>query len=69
MQTAILVLHVIVCAVLIMLVLLQAGREGMGVIFGGELSGQKAIIKLMLALSKSNDNNYIRSLFEGEYIY
>ena len=41
----------------------------MGVIFGGELSGQKAIIKLMLALSKSNDNNYIRSLFEGEYIY
>lgn len=41
----------------------------MGVIFGGELSGQKAIIKLMLALSKSNDNNYIQHLFEDTYIY
>ncbi len=35
MQTAILVLHVIVCIFLVVLVLLQAGREGMGVIFGG----------------------------------
>lgn len=35
MQTAILTLHILVCLVLIMLVLLQAGREGMGVIFGG----------------------------------
>lgn len=35
MQTAILTLHVIVCLVLVILVLLQAGREGMGVIFGG----------------------------------
>lgn len=35
MQTAILTLHVIVCVVLVILVLLQAGREGMGVIFGG----------------------------------
>lgn len=35
MQTAILVLHILVCVVLIILVLLQAGREGMGVIFGG----------------------------------
>lgn len=35
MQTAILTLHVIVCIILVMLVLLQAGREGMGVIFGG----------------------------------
>lgn len=41
----------------------------MGVIFGGELSGQKATIKLMLALSQSNDNNYIRNLFEDVYIY
>lgn len=40
-----------------------------GVIFGGELSGQKAVIKLMLALSKSSDNNYIQSLFEDMYIY
>ena len=35
MQTAILTLHVIVCVILVMLVLLQSGREGMGVIFGG----------------------------------
>ncbi len=35
MDTAILSLHVFVCLVLIILVLLQAGREGMGVIFGG----------------------------------
>lgn len=41
----------------------------LGVIFGGELSGQKARIKLMLALNKSSDNNYIRSLFENVYIY
>jgi preprotein translocase subunit SecG len=34
-QTAILTLHVIVCVILVMLVLLQSGREGMGVIFGG----------------------------------
>ncbi len=35
MQTLILTLHIIVCVLLIILVLLQAGREGMGVIFGG----------------------------------
>ena len=35
MQTAILTLHVIVCIILVVMVLLQSGREGMGVIFGG----------------------------------
>ena len=35
MQTLILTLHVIVCVSLVILVLLQAGKEGMGVIFGG----------------------------------
>ena len=35
MQTAILTLHVIVCVILVVLVLLPSGREGMGVIFGG----------------------------------
>ena len=35
MQTIILTLHIIVCVVLVLLVLLQAGKEGMGVIFGG----------------------------------
>ena len=35
MQTIILTLHIIVCVMLIILVLLQAGKEGMGVIFGG----------------------------------
>jgi len=34
-QTAILVLHILICVVLIVLILLQAGREGMGIIFGG----------------------------------
>ncbi len=35
MQTLILTLHVLVCLILVVLVLLQAGKEGMGVIFGG----------------------------------
>lgn len=35
MQTLILTLHIIVCVLLIILVLLQSGKEGMGVIFGG----------------------------------
>lgn len=33
--TLILTLHIIVCVLLVILVLLQAGKEGMGVIFGG----------------------------------
>ena len=35
MDSLILTLHVIVCVLLIILVLLQSGKEGMGVIFGG----------------------------------
>ncbi len=35
METLLLTLHVIVCVFLVVLVLLQAGKEGMGVIFGG----------------------------------
>ena len=35
MQTLILTLHIIGCVVLVILILLQAGKEGMGVIFGG----------------------------------
>lgn len=35
MQTLILSLHIVVCVSLVILVLLQAGKEGMGVIFGG----------------------------------
>ncbi|MFW5733818.1 MAG: preprotein translocase subunit SecG [Oceanidesulfovibrio sp.] len=35
MQTLILALHIIACLVLIAVVLLQSGKEGMGVIFGG----------------------------------
>jgi len=34
-QTLVLTLHIIVCVCLIVLVLLQAGKERMGVIFGG----------------------------------
>ncbi len=35
MESLILVLHIIVCVLLVILVLLQSGKEGMGVIFGG----------------------------------
>ena len=35
MEKLVLTLHVIVCVVLVLLVLLQSGKEGMGVIFGG----------------------------------
>lgn len=34
-QNLILTLHIIVCVLLVILVLLQSGKEGMGVIFGG----------------------------------
>ncbi|WP_243546312.1 preprotein translocase subunit SecG [Pseudodesulfovibrio tunisiensis] len=35
METILIVVHVLVCIFLIVLVLLQSGQEGMGVIFGG----------------------------------
>ncbi len=35
MQSLILTLHIVVCVLLVILVLLQSGKEGMGVIFGG----------------------------------
>jgi len=35
MEKLILTLHIVVCVILVLLVLLQSGREGMGVIFGG----------------------------------
>ena len=35
MEKMILTLHIVVCVVLVILVLLQSGKEGMGVIFGG----------------------------------
>ena len=35
MDTIILTAHVIICVFLVILVLLQSGKEGMGVIFGG----------------------------------
>ncbi len=35
MEKLILTLHIIVCIILVILVLLQSGKEGMGVIFGG----------------------------------
>ncbi|MBU1249010.1 MAG: preprotein translocase subunit SecG [Proteobacteria bacterium] len=35
MDTLVLTIHVIACIFLIVLVLLQSGQEGMGVIFGG----------------------------------
>ena len=35
METIILTAHIVVCVFLVILVLLQSGKEGMGVIFGG----------------------------------
>ncbi|MDR2123471.1 MAG: preprotein translocase subunit SecG [Desulfovibrio sp.] len=35
MENTVLTLHIIACIVLVLLVLLQSGKEGMGVIFGG----------------------------------
>ena len=35
MENMVLTLHIIVCVILVLLVLLQSGKEGMGVIFGG----------------------------------
>lgn len=35
MDTLVLTIHIIACVFLIILVLLQSGQEGMGVIFGG----------------------------------
>lgn len=44
-----------------------AGRalKNMGVILGGDLPGQKARIKLMLALSISNDLNVVKNIIEN----
>ncbi|MHC1719195.1 MAG: asparaginase [Clostridiaceae bacterium] len=46
-----------------------AGRElkEMGVIFGGNLPGQKARIKLMVALGHTKDISIIRDIFEKDY--
>ncbi len=35
MEALVLTLHILACLILIVLVLLQSGKEGMGVIFGG----------------------------------
>lgn len=35
MESLVLTLHILACLILIVLVLLQSGKEGMGVIFGG----------------------------------
>lgn len=40
-----------------------------GAIFGGDLNGQKARIKLILALAKCNDMTEIKKMFEEEYYH
>ena len=37
-----------------------------GIIYGGDLSGQKARIKLMCALGKISDMREIKQMFEGK---
>ena len=42
--------------------------RNIGAIFGGNLNGQKARIKLMLALGKTNSYDAIKQMFEvGAY--
>lgn len=41
--------------------------RNLGVIFGGSLNGQKARIKLMLALSVTNDNDKVKEIFEKDF--
>ena len=50
---------------------LGSGRDlrNLGCIFGGDLPGQKARIKLMLALGKTNDLNEIKDFFEKGIYY
>lgn len=50
---------------------LGSGRDlkNLGCIFGGELPGQKARIKLMLALGKTNDLGEIKDFFEKGIYY
>jgi preprotein translocase subunit SecG len=66
-ENLILILHIVACVALVILVLLQAGKEGMGVIFGGgsqsmfgsggaggmiaKLTGIMAVIFLFTSLS------------------
>ena len=50
---------------------LGSGRDlrNIGCIFGGDLPGQKARIKLMLALGKTNDLEKIKDYFEKGIYY
>ena len=64
MQTIILTLHVIVCIVLIVLVLLQAGREGMGVIVVS--SDLIEIINLSNRIVVMRDGQAIKTLESDE---
>lgn len=41
--------------------------RNLGVIFGGSLNGQKARIKLMLALSVTDDNDKVKEIFEKDF--
>ena len=74
MQTLILSLHVIVCVTLVILVLLQAGKEGMGVIFGGVFgsSGAGGLLAKMTAfmavlfIVTSLSYNYVSSSHKAQ---
>ena len=50
---------------------LGSGRDlkNIGCIFGGDLPGQKARIKLMLALGKTNDKQELKDIFEKGIYY
>ncbi|MDY4574158.1 MAG: asparaginase, partial [Intestinibacter sp.] len=50
---------------------LGSGRDlkNIGCIFGGDLPGQKARIKLMLALGKTDDEQELKDIFEKGIYY
>ena len=76
MQTLILSLHVIVCVTLVILVLLQAGKEGMGVIFGnasvfgssgaGGLLAKMTAFMAVLFIVTSLSYNYVSSSHKAQ---
>ena len=70
MQTLILSLHVIVCVTLVILVLLQAGKEGMGVVFGssgaGGLLAKMTAFMAVLFIVTSLSYNYVSSSHKAQ---
>ena len=66
MQTLILSLHVIVCVTLVILVLLQAGKEGMGSSGAGGLLAKMTAFMAVLFIVTSLSYNYVSSSHKAQ---